>query len=499
MTTYTNKFLQHLSKCFKTRPSAGFGMVELLAGAAIGSVALLGFSEVFQRYQLTQKKVAAVLLSAGAEVDLVLQLENALAPAYQTPAIRAALLAGADGDLSTLSFPLHFAGGSTPIFANGPAVFINADGSPCLAASFSNPACSFSAQLGVQFSEGRHAFSYQINVNPALANVAPLGDSNAFTTYVPSELYQPISLQQCDTAVPSANPVGDVSVRGMNRSTGEVYCIRKPTPCPQGTFPTGIEFINDFALGGRSGGRLSMICATPSRPMVGCGDSDYVLQGFNATASGANGTCVFRTASPQAWPITYRTSKSVTVGRACPKNYYVVPSCPISRQPPIPSSVTCGRYTTSWNESCTKTPDPLVCELRSMPRPGPEICDTASPPVCKPGPPISDCISYYAQTYTYTHYWTPINGGGPQTFDPPPGPRVNITMLNDNTGFKCDLIYPDLPNYYSKYPEGTTTSRPSLKEFNTCNRPAPTWTPAEMTVNFECKLKPPNDRVTDAN
>lgn len=470
-------------------------MVEILAAAAIGSVAILGLSTVFERYRLTQRKVAAVLGAAGAEVDLVLQLENPKSPAYLDPTNLTNLRTG--GDISGMKFQLHFAGtpvgGVTPTNAidlhpNNTLVYFRSDGTAC--ADFSSPTCTYSARLKPKFDANakRYQFAYEINVNPLVTETAPLGDLNKYTTYAPNEAYQPVELQQCDTAVPPVNGTGDIGIRGINRSTGQAYCIKKPTSaCQPGTFPMGTKFSDTFTTGGTSGGSLEMICTEPPAPAVSCGGEEYVLQQFGAGALGTSGTCVFRTKSPQAWPTVYKSSSTVKVGRACPKNYHVVPHCKLTSAAQPAKVVTCGKFTNNWTSSCQENPK-QHCEESSLAYTDPDTVDTNGNTI--PGVYHSaQCTKWVPDPSTFTQIMNPSWGGGPDDFRSNGGVTVGSpTMFGDNS-FECKINYPNIPWHYKDYTQASYQNTTNLGS-RTCDGVRPQWEKAEMTVTFECVLTP---------
>lgn len=480
--------------------STGLGMIEILLAASISTVGLLGFAIVFQRYQLAQKKVAAVLLATSAELDLVLQIENSLSPSYQVAAIQTALANRTS--LSGISFPLNVGLVPIPIVADGPAIFVNAKGEACTG-GFTNPACaftdpncafvdpncSFAAQLKSSIigagPGARHSFSYQFNVNPQWAVVAPLGNPGAFINYVPSNMYENVALQQCDTGAPPLNVGTEIAIRGINRTTGQVYCIKKPAgACGSNEFPVGIKFTDDFTAGGNTGGRLEMECqSAPSEPTVSCPGSEYVLNAFTADMNGSSGQCVYRTANPQAWPKIYRSERKVTVGRACPKNYEVDPDCSILVTEDPPETTTCGPYTTRWTESCEQVPDPSECEIWSGPQP--DTCDLATPPNCTPTPPF--CISEKPPTFTYVHHTTAHNESGTRDFPTTDKPTLKRVINADRNSFTCEIVYPDLPSTYQTYDDGRDYLGAASLTTKSCTK-KPKWKPAQLRVSFSCVL-----------
>ncbi len=493
------------------KSSAGFGLVEILLAASISTVGLLGFSVVFQRYQEAHKKVAAVLLASGAELDLVLQIENPLTPAYQEAAIKTAL--ANHTSISGIVFKMHLPppGGDIDVRADGTTVFINSKGLPCPGNFTNDPSCSFSVQLQ-EILEGtgtqaRSSFSYQIQINPSLYTGGPLGNLATYSIYAPSELYENLQIQKCDTGATPINGIGDIAVRGINRSTGKVLCISKPTPCPAGQFSTGTIFVDDFATDPNSGGHLEVQCQQPSKSSVSCSGADFVLQTFNASAGTTpgdgvtSGSCVFRTMSPQAWTTTYKASKKVKVGRACPVNYKLEqpPSCILTRvAAPPPASTSCGPYTTSWTESCERVSHHDCVSGHVVPGTPATPCSGTPCTGGSPGTPDVYVCDTYNDWHEYIHHTTPSNGGGPETFPATPlVPYILPVQYFGDNSFECEIKYPDLPYWYDTYQDGVDC-RGSCSTTRRACTVQPQWEAAEMSVNFSCVLKPPNDSFPPA-
>ncbi len=174
-----------------------------------------------------------------------------------------------------------------------------------------------------------YSFSYQIDTNPDVVDMAPLGSVTNFDTPIdPGNIRAEQTLTKCD-------PVNDLFMMGANRDTGESFCVEKPSAansaCPPGKIPKGLNFVQ--YLNQKKSGTIQLDCTAASMRTFTC-PSNYSLQKFDPRYSDPEfsgysnpfGTCVFRTANqatlPGAFPANATSTYMRTItGTFCPPYY----------------------------------------------------------------------------------------------------------------------------------------------------------------------------------
>jgi hypothetical protein len=148
-----------------------------------------------------------------------------------------------------------------------------------------------------------YSFSYQVDANPDLITMAPLGDATEFTIPIdPGNYRAELNLTHCDKD-------SSLFVTGVNRDTGEVFCAKKPSlnSCPPKTFAKGLKYVQ-YA---NQPPTIELDCTSSEMRVFKCSDN-YALQTFNPqyidpennSFSTAPGKCVFL-ASHQAVTSAY--------------------------------------------------------------------------------------------------------------------------------------------------------------------------------------------------
>lgn len=237
-----------------------------------------------------------------------------------------------------LAFPLITSFGTITLNRNPAGTeavaigFLNRDASPgtppCTAYSVS---CGLRYEVHLKKMAGAsYSFSYQVDANPQLITMAPLGDVTSFTSPVDSGLYRAEAVKtNCDS-------VNDLFMRGMNRDTGEAFCVERPlsNKCDDGHLPKGLHFQENTS--GPKAGYMEVKCTTAPMRVFSCPDN-YAIESFDPrwvdpenTSYGTSvpGSCVFRTAPAATMPAAvslpasptapYRRSVSASV---CPPYY----------------------------------------------------------------------------------------------------------------------------------------------------------------------------------
>jgi hypothetical protein len=310
----------------------GATFISTLVAAAIIVVAIGGLGASAVRLGRAIKKAEVANLAVAIEANLsaaFLDKGNYPDPSVDPTSPNEKLRAG-----TLASMPLHvsFLGGApmtipVPVGNGTTGVdgYLDRDLAACAGFTPGNSNCVLHYQVRLKkFTSPTlsYAFSYQVDANPDVLKMAPLGDATEFSIPLdPGNYRAQIDLTHCDQA-------DDLFVTGVNRDTGAVVCAKKPAlnSCPPRTIAKGFkEVIYD------NGPVMQLDCSEPMRTFT-C-KKGYALQKFNARYvdpenhdySSAPGKCVFQmahsapmTLSFPATPTPYMKSVS---GTFCPPYY----------------------------------------------------------------------------------------------------------------------------------------------------------------------------------
>ncbi len=302
-------------------------MAEGLVASGIVAIAAMGLGASLGQMGKTRLKVKAV--------NYALSLESALQAKLQDKntftVVADDLAAGQTSTLMTLTIPLEIPIDNTvktPSIVIGQDVYFDRDVNVCTGCVSSND-WLFKLRVEAEKKAGTafpvYAMAYRIDFNSDSAALATIGTlslsgfvSADYKWAVPPEAYINSSLIPCDPANK------EVFITGMNRVTGQAYCIQLNETATCGA--------NEVADGWRIvGGNLQLHCKTLNTAAVSA--SPYSVQNFDPSTgdTAITGTAVVVTESP--WPLQTAsgfalpyTGRSV-VGPICPPNYKFVGTC----------------------------------------------------------------------------------------------------------------------------------------------------------------------------
>jgi type II secretory pathway pseudopilin PulG len=309
--------------------SRGVTYISTLVAAAIIVVAIGGLGASAMRLGAAIKKAEVANLAVAIEANLsaaFLDKANYPDPTANPDSPNAKLRAG-----TLTSLPLHvsFLGGApitipVPVSngTTGAEGFLDRDLLPC-------PGFNLNCVLHYQVRLKKftapsisYAFSYQVDANPEVLKMAPLGAVEEFSIPLdPGNYRAEMDLTHCDAA-------DDLFVTGVDRDSGAVLCAKKPAlnSCPPRTIAKGLKYVWY-----PSGPVMELDCTQPMRT-YSC-KPNYALQTFNAqyidpdnhNYDSAPGKCVFLTARTAVMKGSYPPTatpymKSVS-GTFCPPYY----------------------------------------------------------------------------------------------------------------------------------------------------------------------------------
>lgn len=311
----------------------GVSMIETLVAAGIFAIAMMGLS--LSIVELGKSRVKVNSANAAVAIQSYLSASLGIADSYPE-ATRTQLIAG---DSTNLAFTLNYTNfkgeaNQTATFNSGNqyTVYFDKDLNTC--AGFGDGNCVVIARIGFaadQFvganaatgaPEDRFVWkaAYHVSTDPnANINIGHFGanlDPATSAAFAASDyklnlpdVTNKYGMSTNQTTCNIAN--GEVAVRGVDRDTGQVYCLRKPgiETCPNGRLPR--KLVLDLATN-----QLRLDCfdgigaaSEKINPRSFTCDSDYSLQfvqksqdffhwqGYNDTITAP--TCVLRSASTE--------------------------------------------------------------------------------------------------------------------------------------------------------------------------------------------------------
>ncbi|MCB0351553.1 MAG: hypothetical protein KDD38_10240 [Bdellovibrionales bacterium] len=325
----------------------GFTIPELLIASAMTLIAVSGivtFSSVWKR---NYDKSYATYMAVALESALLSAMVD---PETYTPAVINQLAAGGAPPRITLNLTGldNTSGGKLTITTNSRPMFVGQNLEAC--SGFQEASCLVQIEVRTgRDPAGNYAFAYDVQLNPKLHTpshstlkrtnqpalpgntsptlATPWDNRASYTVAIPNVLYK-----KSDVAVCGANTVG---IRGVNRDTGSVECIKQTeagSACPVGTFPQGVRIINDATS------EIGFKCSQPATVPT-CKDKNYSLSRFSPVqaklglaarniAACKPTTIDTATNYPGQDPIIFgqRGATSI-VGTVCPPNYKSTSSC----------------------------------------------------------------------------------------------------------------------------------------------------------------------------
>jgi hypothetical protein len=238
-------------------------------------------------------------------------------------------------------------------------LYFTTEGKTCTAAQFGTVNCQVGVELDIncQNSGGVRSCwaAYRVAAyrggpgpgsNPKifLANTlgaaGGIGDSFAAADYAVPIPYDLILGKQ-DTS--ACDPVTDLAVRGVNRDTGSLTCLKKPqNRCAVGTFAKSVTVDSSH--------NVEFGCSNPASKL-GC-DDNYSLYTFqpNSLEAGSSvvGTCVFVGKNTVNWPAAVTPAPAQSISkRVCPTFYnanFNSPCQVVNRTPTSYACPTCLTY-----------------------------------------------------------------------------------------------------------------------------------------------------------
>ncbi|MNJ96849.1 hypothetical protein D3C87_145830 [compost metagenome] len=291
-------------------------------GAFLIIVAIMTQStKTYQRVELTQRMIEAEirLLSYYANFENLkaLKLENG------TPA--SANLVADQLTVGRIGAPL----------------FVNEEGVEC--GNETDPVCQIRVETDIACTP-KGASGYECKaayrISSIKKNSVSLGTMHA-GPFVPADYKVPLSyelsMRKDDT---ECKPAVDMFSAGMNKETGEMYCVKKPTTkCGENQIAKGFRYNSGT-------GAVEPICEETQT--ITC-PPNYAVRGLyprslQLGASKADAVCVFVTQSNVPWSVNPPEAQAVS-GKFCPPNYRTVDvQCQIVSMSPTPGtcSYQCG-------------------------------------------------------------------------------------------------------------------------------------------------------------
>lgn len=186
-----------------------------------------------------------------------------------------------------------------------------------------------------------YAFAYQIDVNQDIIQTAPMGDIQSYSSPIDPGLYR------AEQLLTKCNSADDLFMTGMNRDTGEAFCVAKPptNSCPKGKVPKGLEYIKYTDQ--EKAGTLKLKCTENDMRTFNC-PANYALQIFQPPYADPDNTA-FGTTVPGI--CVFRTSHDATMRNTIPAD----PTSPYLRS--IAASVCPPFYAASNASACQLVPN----------------------------------------------------------------------------------------------------------------------------------------------
>jgi len=335
------------------KSSQGFSILSVLIASALIVCALggVGVSSVYLKRSMNANELAT--LAVAVESNLINAFHNKdnfpeAAPAVSHGSEQKTAtpnLALRRGQLATLNLTATIGSSdinlAIPVQTSGTAPgfsqFLNWSLQPC--DGFDGRSCilKYEVRLKKSLSCGppacpsgkeiySYAFAYQIDMDPNIAQMTSLGSVESFDTPIDPGYYRvEANLAKCD-------PGSDLFMTGLNRDTGEAFCVKKPvvTKCPDGRIPKGLRYTqhnNHPAIG--------LDCTERELRTFNC-EPNYTLQWFNPQYADPEnskfgntvpGGCVFASAhsattpNPNGYPSSTTPYMKSVSGTFCPPYY----------------------------------------------------------------------------------------------------------------------------------------------------------------------------------
>lgn len=323
----------------------GSSLLSTIVAASLIAMAMFGVGSSAIHLNRAMRKSELSNMAVVLEASLVREFNNSAnfpAPNVTAGSPNTALRAGTLPALSIGGMTAGFGPGAinVPVQTTGTnpgaVAYLRRDLTPCGGTAFSD-ACVIRYEVRLRRTQisptlFNYAFSYQIDVNPDVISMAPLGRVTDFNFQLDPGLYRAEQdLTKCD-------PSQHIFMTGMNRDTGEAFCVVKPplAKCPVGKVPKGLKYLNPASADPRNAGILELDCTTGSMRTFSCRDN-YALWKFDpryadpeSSYDSVPGKCVFKTAHSATLPGgSYPSNPSspylITVsGTFCPPNYRIL-------------------------------------------------------------------------------------------------------------------------------------------------------------------------------
>lgn len=350
----------------------GVTFIEAMVAAGIFSIAITGLSLSLVQLGNSRQKVNIVNSSIALQSYLIDAISNP--DSYPNDATRASIVAGSSTAISISISYVDFKGIPRNVVFSSPnwEQYFTMDLAPCAAASFNDENCAIWAKLGFNADSFAGAdinnsgaattryvwkAAYHIEINPSTnVNVGNFGSSTASFTPADYKYSLPDLSNRSTDSMTGCNPAIHVAIRGVDRDTGQVYCILKPNPADtcNGKLPTKFVLV---------GNRLTLDCADGNTaadvvPRTFSCPTDYSLQVIPNTPPTPSSffvwqpaqaytmpTCVFRAADTQGGmavpPLSASSGPSTLVSAAGPatNDPTITVSQGICPRPPAPTGV----------------------------------------------------------------------------------------------------------------------------------------------------------------
>lgn len=298
--------------CFQSfQNENGVTFIETMVAAGIFSMAITGLSVAL--VQLGQSRSKVEMVNAAISMNSYITEDIADPSSYPDGATRTAMMAGSKASLTLqVSYPDAKTGAiQNPVFVPNVPLYFSRELIPCAGPSANCPIKAVIDFMSYTVPTTTHFYwkaAYQVSIDPASGvNIGNFGTQTLpFVNPTDFKITLPDLTNRTDDAL-GCSSATDVAIRGVDRDTGDVTCLKKADPlveCAPGKFPTRFNVIAN---------RLVLDCADgdPSDDVDGrtftCPDN-YALQTVtdshvydDRTALTISNTpaCVFRGAQTQ--------------------------------------------------------------------------------------------------------------------------------------------------------------------------------------------------------
>lgn len=358
----------------------GAGMISVIIASAVIVMSILGVGTYSLSLSQAMRKTEIVDKAVILEAALVHEFNNkANFPdgSTITDGLRDGTLAAFQiidatyPALANLTIPIQTTGANP-----GVVRYLDRTLVPCGGSSFSATCVlKYEVRLKKQAfgSIQNYSFSYQIEANPELVSMAPLGRANVFNHPIdPGNYRVRADLTKCD-------PSRYLFMTGMNRDTGEAYCVEKPlaTKCPDGRLPKGFSYQRRSSTNTtgdmRDSGVMQLDCTATAMKTLSC-PVNYSLYKFNpqsldpenpSPGPASQNMCVFRSAHSASLSGSYPPNPSSPYlssvsGTFCPPYYSISngdSSCHLipNTYKNASSSGGLGKCATTYHKDCHRT------------------------------------------------------------------------------------------------------------------------------------------------